>query len=88
MPELLMSEVFLSAFAAKVSLHFLPRGLSERLLTVHLLPEMGHTAKACTQDETEIDKPSVKCVICQEDGHRARDCTQVRVDRFACRNCK
>ncbi|KAI4092483.1 MAG: hypothetical protein LQ339_007922 [Xanthoria mediterranea] len=54
---------------------------------VHPLPEMGHTAKACTQDETEIDKPSVKCVICQEDGHRARDCTQVRVDRFACRNC-
>ncbi|CAO1603130.1 hypothetical protein XANCAGTX0491_006723 [Xanthoria calcicola] len=50
--------------------------------------EMGHTAKACTQEETEIDKPSVKCVICQEDGHRARDCTQVRVDRFACRNCK
>ncbi|KAL8852285.1 MAG: hypothetical protein Q9221_002780 [Calogaya cf. arnoldii] len=45
--------------------------------------EIGHTSKACTQEEQEIEKPSVKCLICDEDGHRACDCTQVRVDRFA-----
>ncbi|KAL8914060.1 MAG: hypothetical protein Q9172_007165 [Xanthocarpia lactea] len=50
--------------------------------------EMGHSAKACTQEQGEIDKPSIKCAVCEEEGHQARDCTQVRVDRFACRNCK
>ncbi|KAL8657231.1 MAG: hypothetical protein Q9226_002126 [Calogaya cf. arnoldii] len=67
---------------------FLPKALSEQMLTIRSHLEMGHTSKACTQEEQEIEKPSVKCVICEEDGHRARDCTQVRVDRFACRNCK
>ena len=28
-----------------------------------------------------------KCVICSGTGHLARDCTEPRVDRFACRNC-
>ncbi|KAL8780276.1 MAG: hypothetical protein Q9213_006552 [Squamulea squamosa] len=50
--------------------------------------EMGHTAKACTQEETAIEKPPVKCGNCDGEGHRARDCTEARVDRFACRNCK
>ncbi|KAL8842030.1 MAG: hypothetical protein Q9205_005050 [Flavoplaca limonia] len=66
----------------------LPKRLNQLSLTVCPLQEMGHTSKACTQEENEIEKPKVKCVICEEDGHRARDCTQVRVDRFACRNCK
>ena len=67
---------------------FLACYMSEHLLTASSLPEMGHTSKACTQEEAEIEKPKIKCVICEEEGHRARDCTQVRVDRFACRNCK
>ncbi len=36
----------------------------------------------------EVDRVSVKCVNCEEPGHRARDCTKERHDRFACRNCK
>ncbi|KAL8992654.1 MAG: hypothetical protein Q9169_006935 [Polycauliona sp. 2 TL-2023] len=42
---------------------------------------------ACTQEEVEIEKPSPKCAVCEGD-HLARSCTQARVDRFACRNCK
>ncbi|KAL8798657.1 MAG: hypothetical protein Q9182_006490 [Xanthomendoza sp. 2 TL-2023] len=48
---------------------------------------MGHTIKACTVEEGEVEKLTIKCVICETEGHRARDCKQVRVDRFACRNC-
>lgn len=29
----------------------------------------------------------VKCVNCDELGHRSRDCTTARKDKFACRNC-
>ncbi|KAK8202332.1 hypothetical protein IWZ01DRAFT_561997 [Phyllosticta capitalensis] len=32
--------------------------------------------------------PEVKCLVCNELGHRARDCTQERVGPHACRNCK
>ena len=34
------------------------------------------------------DKVQVKCVNCEEIGHRARDCPIERKDKFACRNCK
>jgi hypothetical protein len=54
--------------------------------------EPGHPAKYCRQEKTEeeppSDRPTVKCIVCGEDGHRARDCTQERVDPRACRNCK
>lgn len=54
-----------------------------------ILPELGHTTRACPEEATENpDKVEVKCVNCEEVGHRARDCTQPRKDRFACRNCK
>lgn len=50
--------------------------------------ELGHMARACPEDKMEIEFTEVKCVNCDEAGHRARDCTKARVDRFACRNCK
>ena len=52
------------------------------------LTELGHIAKSCKEEKVEIDHPHVQCVNCEELGHRARDCTQPRKDRFACRNCK
>lgn len=36
----------------------------------------------------EHDRVVVKCVYCDKVGHRARDCPDPRVDKFACRNCK
>ncbi|KAL8786211.1 MAG: hypothetical protein Q9213_002899 [Squamulea squamosa] len=39
-----------------------------------------------TQEETEIENSSVKCVVCEEEGHRARDCTNVGVGRGPCSN--
>ena len=50
--------------------------------------ELGHTTRSCPEEAGEIDRVSVKCVNCDEPGHRARDCTKERYDRFACRNCK
>ena len=51
--------------------------------------ELGHSTRACTQEAFEnTDRTQVKCVNCNEVGHRARDCPVPRVDRFACRNCK
>ena len=50
--------------------------------------EFGHVAKFCKEEKVAIDRPQVQCVNCEEIGHRARDCTQARKDRFACRNCK
>ena len=36
----------------------------------------------------DVDRVGVKCVNCDADGHRARDCPEPRKDKFACRNCK
>ena len=58
-------------------------------LANQFLPELGHTTRACPQEATEnADKVQVKCVNCDEVGHRVRDCPIARVDKFACRNCK
>lgn len=35
-----------------------------------------------------VDRVGVKCVNCDAEGHRARDCPEPRKDKFACRNCK
>lgn len=51
--------------------------------------ELGHIKKHCKEEPAEVvEGPKVQCVICNGTGHRARDCTQERVDPFACRNCK
>ena len=51
--------------------------------------ELGHTTRGCPEEAFDNpDKVEVKCVNCEEVGHRARDCTVARTDRFACRNCK
>lgn len=49
--------------------------------------EMGHTSRGCKQERAEVERPEVRCVNCSEAGHRARDCTEKRKDKFACRNC-
>ena len=54
----------------------------------YIWTELGHIAKACPQEKVEREQLGVKCVNCEEVGHRARDCKQARKDRFACRNCK
>ena len=51
------------------------------------LLEMGHTSRGCKQDRTEVERVEVRCVNCNQGGHRARDCVEKRVDRYACRNC-
>ena len=52
--------------------------------------ELGHIKKHCKEEVVEIEKtgPSITCVYCQEEGHRARDCNKPRVNPFACKNCK
>lgn len=49
--------------------------------------EMGHTSRGCKEERTIIERVEVKCVNCNEAGHRARDCTQPRRDKYGCRNC-
>ncbi|GAB1200865.1 hypothetical protein APSETT444_010245 [Aspergillus pseudonomiae] len=48
---------------------------------------MGHTARGCKEERVVHERVEVKCVNCSAVGHRARDCTEPRRDRFACRNC-
>ena len=45
-------------------------------------------ARDCSEEKIEKEATEVNCVNCDEVGHRARDCTKARTDRFACRNCK
>lgn len=52
-----------------------------------IVEEMGHTARGCKQERAVIERVEVKCVNCHATGHRARDCTEKRHDKFACRNC-
>lgn len=49
--------------------------------------EMGHIMKSCKEELSVVERVEVKCVNCKQPGHRARDCKEARVDRFACRNC-
>ena len=49
---------------------------------------LGHISKHCTEEREEREQVQIKCIICEEIGHRARDCKQPRVDPNACRNCK
>lgn len=63
--------------------------LSADPLLLTIRQELGHTARACPEEATEItDRVQVKCVNCDEIGHRARDCPTPRKDKFACRNCQ
>lgn len=49
---------------------------------------MGHTARGCKEERVvNFERVEVKCVNCDGVGHRARDCTEPRHDKFACRNC-
>lgn len=43
--------------------------------------------KSCKEELSVVERVEVKCVNCKQPGHRARDCKEARVDRFACRNC-
>ncbi|KAL0942228.1 zinc knuckle transcription factor [Colletotrichum truncatum] len=49
--------------------------------------EIGHTAKACTQEANEKARVTITCFNCGQEGHRVRDCPTPRVDKFACKNC-
>ena len=49
---------------------------------------LGHSVRACPEDKIEeIEQVVIKCVNCDEVGHRARDCKIPRKDKFSCRNC-
>lgn len=48
---------------------------------------MGHTIRGCKEERVVVERVEVKCVNCGNAGHRVRDCTEKRVDKFACRNC-
>lgn len=68
-----------------------PRLSSSDLTVISLLTfcpqEMGHIMKSCKEELSVVERVEVKCVNCKQPGHRARDCKEARVDRFACRNC-
>ncbi|KAI9823156.1 MAG: hypothetical protein M1832_002599 [Thelocarpon impressellum] len=51
------------------------------------MEQLGHTPKFCKEENT-VERVVVKCMNCNEVGHRVRDCPQERVDPSACRNCK
>lgn len=50
--------------------------------------ELGHSSKACKEEKQVVAKEAHTCAICRQEGHFARDCTEIRVDPHACRNCK
>ncbi|OAR01454.1 hypothetical protein LLEC1_06477 [Akanthomyces lecanii] len=49
--------------------------------------EIGHISKHCTQEKVVREVKGQTCYNCGADGHRVRDCSEPRKDRFACRNC-
>lgn len=55
------------------------------MLTLNI--ELGHTKARCPEEKRESERVQVKCYLCEQIGHRMRDCKQPRVDKFACRNC-
>lgn len=67
--------------AVRFHIHFYPMDADTGI-------EMGHTIRGCSEEALEVDRVGVKCVNCDENGHRARDCPEPRKDKFACRNCK
>lgn len=48
---------------------------------------MGHTVRGCKEERAVIERVEVKCVNCDNVGHRARDCPEPRRDKYVCRNC-
>lgn len=84
-----MNAVFQSASAARVSFHVYSSACNiPPARPIILFSEMGHTGRDCKEERTTVEETVLKCFNCDEEGHRTRDCTAVRVDRYACRNCK
>ncbi|KAI6487947.1 hypothetical protein MCOR11_008647 [Pyricularia oryzae] len=48
---------------------------------------LGHDRRQCPEDPIEKQQQAITCFNCGETGHRVRDCTTPRVDKFACKNC-
>lgn len=48
--------------------------------------ELGHIRKHCKEEPRNV-REERKCNNCGEAGHRTRECTQARKDKFACKNC-
>lgn len=49
--------------------------------------EFGHISRSCPQERIAVEQVEIKCVNCNELGHRVRDCKEPRRNKFACRNC-
>ncbi|KAJ6135334.1 zinc knuckle transcription factor [Penicillium capsulatum] len=49
--------------------------------------QMGHGSRACKQERVENERLQIKCVNCDEPGHRLRDCPEPRLNKGGCRNC-
>lgn len=54
------------------------------------MKQLGHTKAKCSEEKREPEKVAMTCVICNEEGHRARDCKAERPKPGGgrtCRNC-
>lgn len=54
------------------------------------MKQLGHTKAKCPEEKREPEKVAMTCVICNEEGHRARDCKAERPKPGGgrtCRNC-
>ena len=60
----------------------------QRVLTPFPSNEVGHLKRACPQELVTVDRPTVSCALCGEEGHRVRDCTQERQKPREPRACK
>ncbi|KAK5120696.1 hypothetical protein LTR85_006054 [Meristemomyces frigidus] len=50
--------------------------------------QLGHTARACTEEKVEREKQAIECANCNNQGHRARDCPEPRKSgKRGCKNC-